>query len=309
MAICNEFTFLSSNGKIDIHAVFWQPEIGVRGIVQVSHGVAEYVRRYNHFAHFLCDNGFLVVGIDNLGHGESVEKTEDLGYWGNTGGWEIVVADMRKLYELTRERYPDVPYFLFGHSMGSFLSRTYIIRYSIGLDGVILSGTGQQARPILVAARAIAALEIRSHGASYKSERLNKIAFGKYNNGIAPARTLSDWISRDTAVVDAYNEDPLCGYIPSAGLFRDMADGILFISNPRNVKRMNKKMPVFFISGDRDPVGENGKSVIRAYRSFLDAGMTDVSMKLYHGARHELLNETNKEEVYGDILNWLESKL
>ena len=309
MSTSNKFTFLSSNGKTNIQAVSWQPEVGVRGIVQITHGIAEHIKRYDHFAKYLRDNGFLVVGMDLLGHGGSVDNTDDIGYWGDTGGWEMVVADMRKLHDLTRERYPDVPYFMFGHSMGSFLSRTYIIRYRTGLDGVILSGTAQQSRPMLIAARAMAAFEIRSHGVNYKSKKLNKIAFGKYNNGISPIRTISDWISRDTVVVDAYNEDPLCGYVPSAGLFRDMTEGLIFISNPRNVKRMNTGLPVLFISGDQDPVGQNGNGVIRAYRSFLNVGMEDVSMKLYHGARHELLNETNKQEVYDDVLKWLESKL
>jgi len=306
MAICREFTYLSSNGRTQIHAVEWQPERGVRGIVQLAHGIAEYIKRYDHFARFLADHGFLVVGNDHLGHGESAEE---LGYWGDTAGWELAVGDMRRLFELTREKYPSVPYFLFGHSMGSFLARTYVIRYPKGLGGVILCGTGQQNKNLMSAARMIANAEIHRHGCAYKSEVINKLAFGNYNNGFKPARTISDWISRDEQIVDAYCSDPYCGYIPSAGMFRDMVEGILFITNPRNVKRMEKNLPVLFISGDKDPVGENGKGVIKAYRSFLSVGMEDVTVKLYPEARHELVNELNKDEVFADVLGWLLSKM
>jgi alpha-beta hydrolase superfamily lysophospholipase len=306
MANCRDFSYLSSDGKTQIHAVEWAPQDGVRGIVQIAHGIAEYVKRYAHFAEFLCSNGFLVVGNDHLGHGESAET---LGYWGDVGGWEMAVGDMRLLYQLTREKYPDVPCFLFGHSMGSFLSRTYIIRYPNDFSGVILCGTGQQPAALLAASRVLTAAEIRRHGCAYQSPMLNRLAFGGYNNGIKPSRTLSDWISRDSAVVDAYCADPLCGYIPSAGMFRDLTNGISFVSSRRNVQRMDKNLPVLFISGDKDPVGENGRGVVRAWRSFLDAGMRDLTIRLYPGARHELVNELNRDEVFADVLNWLEEKM
>ncbi len=155
----------------------------------------------------------------------------------------------------------------------------------------------------------MAQLEIYRHGPGYKSQRLNDLAFGKYNDAFAPARTINDWISRDTEVVDAYTDDPLCGYIPSAGLFAEMMQGLQYITAHRNMVRMKKDLPIFFVSGDADPVGEMGKGVIRAYQAFLKAGMTDVTLKLYHEGRHEMLNELNRAEVYADILNWLVSKL
>ena len=309
MAEINQFTFTSCNGKTAINAREWLPESEPRAIIQIAHGVAEHILRYNEFAGFLAKHGFIVVANDHLGHGLSAAGAEELGYFGESSGWEMVVGDMRRLFEITSEKHPGLPYFLFGHSMGSFLSRTYIIRYRTGLSGVILSGTGQQPRAMVEAGRLLAGAEIKLHGAAYKSRRLNDIAFGGYNRAFAPVRTLSDWISRDEAQVDKYVDDPLCGYIPSAGLFRDMFGGIDYVSRQRNLSRMKKDLPVYFISGDHDPVGEFGKGVLRAYTGFLKAGMTDVSLKLYHEGRHELLNELNRDEVYADILTWLESKL
>ena len=304
-----DFTFPSCNGKNAVYVRRHSPDGAPRGVVQIAHGVAEHVERYDAFARFLASHGFVVVGNDHLGHGRTIRDMSELGFFSETGGWELVVGDMHTLHDRTAAEFPGLPYFLFGHSMGSFLARTYIIRYRTGLDGVILCGTGQQ-RPALVrAGRLLSAMEIKKHGPAYHSRRLQDLAFGGYNDGFAPARTLSDWISRDEAAVDRYNEDPLCGFLPSAGLFRDMMDGLRYIQAPRNTARMKKDLPVCFLSGDADPVGENGAGVIRAYRSFLRAGMTDVTLKLYHGCRHELLNERNRDEVMGDILVWLESKL
>ena len=154
----------------------------------------------------------------------------------------------------------------------------------------------------------MSAIDIRRNGATHKSDFLNKMAFGNYNDKLENPRTMSDWLSRDEAAVDLYNEDPLCGFVPTAGLLHDMMGGIEFVTRQKNIARMKKDLPVLFVSGDCDPVGEQGRGVIRAYKCFLKAGMKDVTMKLYHGGRHEMLNETNKEEVYADILSWLSSK-
>ncbi len=308
MSTFSDNTFLSSNGKTRIHVRRCTPDMPVRGVVQIAHGIAEHIERYDAFAQYLADNGFLVVGNDHLGHGQSIASEEDLGFFAENGGWELAVGDMRKLYEMTHGEFPDVPYFLFGHSMGSFLTRTYIIKYRSGLAGAVICGTGQQAAPIVAGGKLLGSMEVKKHGARFKSEKLNNLAFGNYNKCFEARRTVCDWLSRDNAAVDRYIEDPLCGFIPSAGLFTDMMTGIQFIGSKKNIRRMNPELPVFFISGDMDPVGENGKGVIRVYNSFLKAGMTDVTMKLYHECRHELLNELNREEVMKDILDWLDSK-
>ena len=292
-----------------LHCRRWDPDFEPRGIVQIAHGIAEHINRYDAFARYLAENGFVVFGNDHLGHGQSINDESELGYFAETGGWEMAVEDMRKLHDAAAGEFPGLPYILFGHSMGSFLARTYIIYFRSGLDGVILSGTGQQPKALVLGGKLMGKMEVNKKGSKYKSEMLNKLAFGNYNDGFETTRTISDWLSRDEAEVDKYVEDPLCGYIPSAGLFYDMMCGIEFISKPRNLQRMNKNLPVYFMSGDADPVGENGKGVLRAYRSFLSAGMKDVAMKLYHGGRHEMLNELNKQEVYKDILNWIEAEI
>ena len=309
MSTLKEFTFPSGNGKTDIYVRRFLPECKPKGIVQIAHGIAEHSARYDGFATFLADNGFVVYTNDHLGHGRSITEESDLGFFADNGGWEIAVDDMRTLHDIASEEFPGIPHFLFGHSMGSFLARTYIIYFRSGLDGVILSGTGQQPKALVMGGKLLSSIEIRKNGGKYKSEMLNNIAFGKYNDGFETPRTISDWISRDEAEVDKYIEDPLCGYIPSAGLFHDMMCGIDFITKARNVQRMNKSLPVYFMSGDADPVGENGKGVLRAYKSFLSAGMKDVAVKLYHGGRHEMLNELNRDEVYKDILNWIEGEM
>ena len=308
MSVFTDSTFLSCNGKTQIHVRRCTPEGRIVGVVQIAHGIAEHIERYDDFASFLAGNGFLVVGNDHLGHGKSISDESDLGFFAENGGWQLVVGDMRKLYESTHAEFPDVPYFLFGHSMGSFLSRTYIIKYPKGLDGVILCGTGQQIPPI-VASGKLLGRQVRRRGVRYQSELINQVAFGSYNNRIKARRTAYDWLSRDSAVVDRYIEDPLCGFIPTVELFLDMLEGIEFIGAQKNIKRMDPSLPIFLISGEQDPVGEYGKGVLRVYKAFLSAGMTGVIMKLYPECRHELLNELNRDEVMADILGWLKTRL
>ena len=309
MPTLKEFSFPSSNGKTNIYVRSFIPDGAPRGIVQIAHGIAEHSARYDSFASFLAEHGFAVYTNDHLGHGRSLNDESELGFFADNGGWEMAVEDMRQLHDIAAGEFPGIPHFLFGHSMGSFLARTYIIYFRSGLDGVILSGTGQQPKALVLGGKLLSSIEIKKNGGKFKSEMLNNIAFGKYNDGFDTPRTISDWISRDEAEVDKYIEDPLCGYIPSASLFHDMMCGIDFITKARNVQRMNKSLPVYFMSGDADPVGENGKGVLRAYKSFLAAGMKDVAVKLYHDGRHEMLNELNRDEVYRDILNWIEGEL
>lgn len=308
MPILNEFTFSSSDRKNNIYVREWLPDSAPMGVVQIAHGVAEHIERYDDFARYLAENGFVVAGMDHLGHGKSVSKPEHQGYFGEFGGWELVVGDMRKLYERMREQHFGLPIYMLGHSMGSFLTRTYIIRYHDGPDGAVIVGTGQQSGLKVAGGLAVANHIIKTKGASHKSQFLNDMAFAGYNSHYKPNRTEFDWLCRDSAVVDAYIADPDCGFVASAGLFRDLLTGVKYISSMKNLERINKDLPIYFIAGDEDPVGDYGKGVVKAYNSFLKAGLTDVSLKLYHGGRHEILNETNKAEVFADVLSWLQSK-
>ena len=308
MPVFTDHSFLSSDGKTNIHYRVCTPEQPPRGIVQIAHGIAEHVERYDGFAQYLAERGFLVAANDHLGHGQSVNTPEDLGFFAEEKGWDLVVSDMHKLHTLLAQAHPGLPCFLFGHSMGSFLTRTYIIKHPDGLAGALLSGTGQQIPPI-VASGKLMGRRAQKRGLKYKSERINNVAFGSYNNRYQNPRTPYDWLSRDNDVVDKYIADPLCGFIPSVTLFVDMMEGIEFIGSKENCDGMNKDLPVFILSGDMDPVGEFGKGVLRVYDIFLTVGMNDVTLKLYHGCRHEILNELNKDDVMNDIYFWIESKL
>ena len=309
MAITSEFYFPSSDGKTLIHFNQWTPtERSIVGVVQIAHGVAEYGKRYAPFAQYLCAHGYVVVANDHLGHGLSVVEGCPMVYLGDENGWQHVVDDIEELRRRTAKVFPHKPYFLFGHSMGSFLSRTHLIRYPGRLDGCILCGTGHQSPALIAGGKLIADREIRRLGRKAFSVKADKLAFGAYNQHFKPARTRFDWISANEANVDAYMADPLCGGDTTLGLFRDMLDGLTIITKQSNINKVDKELPVFFIAGDKDPVGDMGKGVEKAYHCFQKAGLRDVSMKLYHDLRHEILNENGKQYVYRDVLDWLEAR-
>ena len=285
------------------------PDAEPRAIVQIIHGIAEYIDRYDEFMSFLADNGIIAVGTDHLGHGKSIESEEQTGFFAYDNGWDYVVRDEEVLRLAMHENYPELPIIVFGHSMGSFMARTLLIRYPDAFNAAIISGTGNQGAALVNGGLIMGNLVTGLKGAHHYSKFLNNLAFGSYNKIYDNPKTEYDWLSRDEANVQKYIDDPLCGFIPSCSLFRDMMTGVKFITNKKNLTAMNKDMPVYFMSGDMDPVGECGKGVQKAYNNFLEAGMKDVSIKLYPGGRHEMLNEINKDEVYTDILAWLESKI
>lgn len=304
-----EFRFLSRDGSTPIRAVEWRPEGQVRAVLQIAHGVSEHIDRYSGFAHFLCDHGIAVLGNDHLGHGASVAEGAKRVYFGEKDGWRNVVDDMHALRLEGGRRFPGVPYFLMGHSMGSFLARTYLIRYPGSVRGEILMGTGQQSAALVKAGRAAARLEARRVGWDGFSPLIEQLAFGAYNKPFAPNRTEFDWLSANEENVDRYVADPLCGGKATVGLFYEMLGGLSFIRREENLRRMDVRRPALFISGWEDPVGGMGKGVIAACESFREAGVTDLTLQLYPGMRHEILNETGKQEVYDFILRWLEKRI
>ena len=305
----NEFTFPSADGKTDIHAVEWLPDIPARAVLQLSHGVSEYILRYAPLAEFLTARGLIVAGHDHLGHGASVAPGAPRLYFGPKGSWSWVVEDLARRRELVRERWPELPCFLLGHSMGSFLARTFLIRFPGAVDGAILMGTGQMRPALIAAGKAVAAAEALRVGEERGSPLVEKLAFGVYNRQFAPNRTAFDWISRNPENVDRYLEDPLCGENPSTGLFREMLSGLSEITDSGALSRMDPETPVLFISGDKDPVGESGAGVKRAYISFQRAGVRDVRLLLYPELRHEILNEREADTVCQDLYAWLEARL
>ena len=304
-----DFYFQSSTGRTSIHALKCVPDGKPRAVVQIAHGIAEHIDRYRPFMEFLADNGFVAAGNDHLGHGKSIRVPEEQGFFAEKDGWWRVVDDMDKLHDIMSKEYPELPYVLFGHSMGSFLTRTYLIKHPDKYDGVILSGTGHQSPALVLGGNAAASVMAKLNGAMGDGTKLDSLAFGSYLSKIENPRTKFDWLSRYAEQVDKYIADPLCGFVGKIGLYRDMMQGIKFITDKKNIAQMNKEKPVNFMSGDGDPVGDYGKGVERAYKAFCDAGLHDVFMRLYPGGRHEMLNETNKEQVYQDILSWLNEKI
>ena len=287
-----------------IHGCRWTPEGPVKAIVQFVHGIVEHMERYGDFAEFLNSHGILVVGQDHMGHGLSVSEEAPKGYF--NGGWFGAVEDTYRLTRDTMEEFPGVPFFLYGHSMGSFVARTILAKYpDSGISGAIICGTGWQKNAVVTAGRAAAELVCRLKGEQHLSKLLEKMAFGTYNDKIEHQLTPIDWLTRDKAMVAAYMADPLCGFTATAGLMRDMMDGFRYIQDPQSLVGMDVDLPVYFIAGDADPVGDYGKGVRYAAEMFREAGMKQVDLKIYPFCRHEIHNELNREEVYADVLAWI----
>ena len=302
-----EFHYTGKTGG-QIHGCRWIPEGKPRAVVQIIHGIAEYGARYDAFARYLNGLGILVTTQDHMGHGGSIGGETSRGVI--KGGWFDLVDDAYQLLLDTREAYPDVPCIFFGHSMGSFVLRTILAKYpDSGIAGAVICGTGWMGQALISGGRAVASLVCRIKGQQHPSPLLKKIMFGSYNSRIENARTENDWLSTDPAVVDAYNADPDCGFTASAGLVWAMLTGLDYIHNPKNLEKMDRKLPVYFIAGGEDPVGDYGKGVEQAADAFRKIGMERVSCKIYPGGRHEILNEVNREEVFKDTAEWIKSVL
>ena len=296
--------YFDSCGAGRIHYCRWTPEESPKGVIQIIHGIAERVERYDHFAEFLNSQGFLVVAEDHMGHGSSLEEDGVRGYF--HGGWFNAVEDSCRLMRDTMAGNPGIPYILFGHSMGSFMARTILAKYpDCGISAAIICGTGWQPTVALPALIKVMDMVCKKNGEQTPLESLDNMIFGGYNKRIENPRTPKDWLTRDASIVDAYIADPMCGFVASCGLLRDMMQGIYYIQQKKNLVNMKKDLPVYFIAGQEDPVGSYGKGVEQAARHFRKAGMINVALKLYPDCRHEILNELNKEEVYSDVIRWL----
>ena len=302
------FHYPSARDGCSIHALEWAPEGPPRGIVQLVHGISEHIGRYDETARFLAEHGFLVCGEDHLGHGRTVTDGSH-GFFAPENGWTLAARDVRALRKLEGARHPNLPYFLLGHSMGSFLTRTYLILWPGTVSGAVLMGTGQEPAPLVALGKRISALECRRLGPRGVSPLVHTLSLGAYNRRFRPSRTPSDWLSRDPAEVDAFLADPLCQSRPTVSLFRDMMGGLQLIARRDQLARMDPSVPVCFLSGQEDPVGGMGRGVEQVVRMFQDAGCRDLSLHLYPGARHELFHEQNRREVWADQLDWLEDRL
>ena len=301
-----DFYFDSRDGEHRIHAVRWIPETEKPVcIVQIVHGMAEYIERYDDFANYLAGRGILVVGDDHLGHGKTVKPGEPYGYFCKDDAPTVLVRDEHRLKKMTQEQYAGVPYIILGHSMGSFITRNYLLKYGTGIDGAIIVGTGMHSKSELVFGIAIATIQGLVVGADHVSKFINMLSFGAYNKRIQSPKTPVDWLSRNEDNVNQYIKDPLCGFVFTANGFQTLYKLIYNLHDQEKLSKMPKNLPVIFLAGADDPVGNYGKAVEQVCESFKGLGMENVQMKLYQNDRHELLNEVDKEDVYGDIYRWI----
>ena len=303
-----EFNYPSADKRTEIHSFRWIPDGEVRAIVQIAHGMVEHISRYARFAEFLTEQGILVTGNDHLGHGKSVADDDSLWHFPLDGN-KILLKDMHTLRQMTQAKYPGVPYIMLGHSMGSFLTRQYLCLEGEGLAGSIIVGTGDQPTGILRMGSAMSAIKNRVQGLSHHSRLLTFMSLGSYNKRIKPAPTKLEWLSRDEETVRAYNEDPLCGGLFTNNAYHEMFKSMLYLKKKENLRRMPKDLPILLASGEEDPVGSYGKGVYSVAEKYRSLGMKDVSLILYPGARHEILNEINRDQVYQDFLSWINEKI
>jgi alpha-beta hydrolase superfamily lysophospholipase len=301
------FSFKTDDSK-NISTYKWLPDnnSSLKGVVQISHGMAEHAARYEDFAEVLTESGYIVYANDHRGHGKTAGNLNDVGYFAHKNGWDLVVRDMYKLNGIITESHPNLPIYLLGASMGSLLSRSFIMRYGDKLSGVVLLGTNGDPGPLKYVGILISKLEMKMKGKKARSTLLDNLSFGKYNKSFTPNRTKFDWLSKDISNVDKYVDDPYCGGIFTAGFFFDLVTGVNSIGKLANIKNIPKDLPVLFLSGEDDPVGNMTKGVLEVYGLFKKAGIKDVDHKFYPGVRHEILNDINKEEVYRDIIKWLD---
>lgn len=300
--------FYASKGGGRIHGCRWEPNDTPIGVVQIVHGIAEHIERFEPLAIYLNAVGYVVVAEDHMGHGRSIGEECPQGYF--KGGWFAAVEDTRALMRYTMTKYPGLPYVIVGISMGSFMVRTLLAKYpNSGLSGAVICGTAWQEKAMLNTARTVCGLLCRTAGEEKPSPMIQKLMFGSYNKGIDKPQSANAWLCRDTDVVAAYDEDPLCGFVATAGLYRDMLEGIAFNQAQANLAAMEKTLPVLFLAGSRDPVGNYGKGVEACAAAFRDAGMERVTVKLYPEDRHDVLNELDKLTVWTDLTNWMENEV
>lgn len=298
-----EFYYLSQDGITQIHAIEWKPEGEATAILQMCHGMVEHIDRYHDFAEFLSKHGVYVVGHDHLGHGKSVMSADKLGYFGEPDGNTYVIGDIHELRLQTEKKYPGVPYFMLGHSMGSFLLRQYLGLHSEGLAGAIVMGTGEQPSIVLAAGKLVCKVIGAVKGWYYRSEFVNNLAVGSYKKKLGAA-----WLSKNLENVEKYAADPLSGFVFTVNAYYHMFGGMARMNQQENKEMALKTLPIFFVAGKEDPVGNYGKGVENVYNKYRGGGYQDVEFRLYEGDRHEILNELDRNVVFEDLLSWLEKR-
>lgn len=304
-----EFYFESRDGITTIHAIKWTPPQKPICILQIVHGMAEYIDRYDDFARAMAEKGMVVVGEDHLGHGKSVSANTPLGYFGEQDSATVVVRDVHRLKKIIQEENIGVPYFILGHSMGSFILREYLSRYGNGIQGAVIVGTGTKPAWLMQFSKGLTSFLACFQGWKHPSKLINCIAFGANNKKIKIKNSPMDWICSDNQLVESYNKDPLCGFTFTLQGFHTLFELIYRAGQKENIRKIPLQLPVYLIGGDQDPVGDYGDGIQKVCDTYQKAELTNISMKLYHNYRHEILNESGKEIVYENISEWIHKVL
>lgn len=300
------FRFTSPDGT-QVHVRRWTPDRQPRAVVLIAHGMLEHSERYAHVAGRLVDHGYAVYAPDHRGHGHSVTGRGTLGHLADQGGFASVVDDLLALSEHLKGQHPGSPLVLLGHSMGSFLARAYAARYGDRLDALVLSGTAGKPGVKAMLGERVAAIEARLRGPRSRSHLMTALSLRPYNRAFRPNRTTSDWLSRDEAQVDAYVADVLSGSVATAGFYRDLLGGLRWVNEDSTAAQMPEDLPVYLVSGEVDPVG-GAAAVAEVAQMFQRVGVRDVTTRVWPQARHEVLQETNRDEVEDELLAWLDGR-
>ena len=306
----NEFYFPSKDGNTEIHTIEWKPEGEVKAILQICHGMLEHIDRYDEFARYLCDHGFYVVGNDHLGHGKSVQCKSDYGFFHEEHGNAYLLGDIHALRQRCMEKYPGVPYFILGHSLGTSLLRQYIATFGKGLSGVLLTGTAAEQNPLMLKlGKRMCQMIAVCKDWHYRSKFIDSLAFGSFNKKCKCPQTRADWISSDIGKLCEYLVDPLCSFMLTVNGYHQIFEGMLILREKSCYEKVPRKLPILMASGSDDPVGDYGKGVRKIFEKYKNIGVTDIALKIYEGHRHEILNEKNRRQVYQDICEWMQSKI
>lgn len=300
-----DFFYPSSNEIDDIHAVMWKPEHDIRAIVQISHGMIEHIERYEEFASYLVGQGFLVVGNDHMGHGKSIISQQEWGYFSSQDASAKVVQDLYLLTRKIKKKYPHLPYFLLGHSMGSFMVRRYLMTHGKLLDGAIIVGTGNMPPSAIKGGQLLVKFLTLALGERHRSRLMNNAIFGLYNLRFKPGRVTSDWLSRNQENIARHDQDEACSFLFTLNGYKTLFSTLEYIEKPSNIEKIPHTLPLLFISGEEDPVGNFGKDVRKVYTIYRKSGIEDISIRLFPHDRHEVLNETDRAVVYEEIHKWL----
>lgn len=298
----------SKDSKNSLNTVIWKTEKEPVGVLQIVHGMAEYIDRYDNFAKYMTEHGFNVIGHDHLGHGYSVSDERDYGFFAEESGDKIIIEDMHSVTQYAKEKWEELPNFILGHSMGSFCLRQYLTKYSNDVFGAIIMGTGWIPSAAALLGKTIATNTCKSKGSHTVNPLLIKLTLEPYNKPFAPARTNCDWLSKDEKQVDLYVNDKLCGFDFTAGAYKDFFTVLEKIAKNRQLIGMRKSLPILITSGSVDPVGGK-KACEKLNAQYKRCGIDDVTLKLWENDRHEILNELDKSDVYDYICTWLKSKI